>query len=354
MPSKFYFKLPRGGKKVDKDDICDICLENFIDDDSAAVTVCSNDHLFHLDCINQQLQHDNTCPDCKEIITSLKKTKRKNGTITPTEIIERRIGNVRSQQVNNRVDAQGYVNGIYVGENQFNQAMIRAQRIEQGIITLLNTPAQDIQRVQTLQLIDSTLLNADTYSEIDDVLNNIARRNLPNFLEIREMIEVEHQLSMIYNIQPVHRHAYFNRLNTYPVYIIKRIIEMNYRLYDVFPLVITKLKKLVYEINRYRLSRNMPKIIPIDPNARVRVSRPRVSPVRVSRSRVSRPRVSRPVRSLKPCKEGQQRNPDTNRCRKIVQARQSRPRRSQSRRRELKPCKEGQVRNPLTNRCKKV
>ena len=51
MPSKFYFKLPRGGKKVDKDDICDICLENFIDDDSAAVTVCSNDHLFHLDCI---------------------------------------------------------------------------------------------------------------------------------------------------------------------------------------------------------------------------------------------------------------------------------------------------------------
>lgn len=45
---------------------------------------------------------------------------------------------------------------------------------------------------------------------------------------------------------------------------------------------------------------------------------------------------------LKPCKEGQERNPDTNRCRAIAQAD------------SLVPCKAGQERNPETNRCRAV
>ena len=47
--------------------------------------------------------------------------------------------------------------------------------------------------------------------------------------------------------------------------------------------------------------------------------------------------------SLTPCKPGQERNPETNRCRKIASATNS-----------LKPCEEGQERNPETNRCRKV
>ena len=46
---------------------------------------------------------------------------------------------------------------------------------------------------------------------------------------------------------------------------------------------------------------------------------------------------------VKPCKAGYERNPDTNRCRKIVAATN-----------QLKPCKDGYERNPDTNRCRKI
>ena len=45
-----------------------------------------------------------------------------------------------------------------------------------------------------------------------------------------------------------------------------------------------------------------------------------------------------------PCKEGYQRNPQTNRCNKIAAA---------TTKKEPAPCKEGQERNPETGRCKK-
>lgn len=45
--------------------------------------------------------------------------------------------------------------------------------------------------------------------------------------------------------------------------------------------------------------------------------------------------------SLKPCKPGQYRNPQTNRCHSLVSSENG-----------LKACKAGQVRNPATNRCK--
>jgi hypothetical protein len=48
------------------------------------------------------------------------------------------------------------------------------------------------------------------------------------------------------------------------------------------------------------------------------------------------------VATLAPCKEGYERNPLTNRCRKIVTEED-----------ELKPCAEGWERNPETNRCRK-
>jgi hypothetical protein len=47
--------------------------------------------------------------------------------------------------------------------------------------------------------------------------------------------------------------------------------------------------------------------------------------------------------TLTPCKEGQERNPETNRCRSVTGAST-----------ELKPCEPGQERNPETNRCRKV
>ena len=48
--------------------------------------------------------------------------------------------------------------------------------------------------------------------------------------------------------------------------------------------------------------------------------------------------------ALKPCPEGQERNPETNRCRKIKTEEDT----------ALKPCPEGQERNPETNRCRKI
>ncbi len=47
--------------------------------------------------------------------------------------------------------------------------------------------------------------------------------------------------------------------------------------------------------------------------------------------------------TLTPCKPGQERNPETNRCRAVASAES-----------ELKPCAEGQERNPETNRCRKI
>jgi hypothetical protein len=47
--------------------------------------------------------------------------------------------------------------------------------------------------------------------------------------------------------------------------------------------------------------------------------------------------------ALTPCKEGQERNPETNRCRLVATLAN-----------QLTPCKEGQERNPETNRCRNV
>lgn len=47
--------------------------------------------------------------------------------------------------------------------------------------------------------------------------------------------------------------------------------------------------------------------------------------------------------ALKPCGEGEERNPETNRCRQITASTAS-----------LSPCGEGEERNPATNRCRKV
>ena len=47
--------------------------------------------------------------------------------------------------------------------------------------------------------------------------------------------------------------------------------------------------------------------------------------------------------TLKPCAADQYRNPETNRCKKISSSSSS-----------LKPCRSDQERNPETNRCKKV
>jgi hypothetical protein len=49
------------------------------------------------------------------------------------------------------------------------------------------------------------------------------------------------------------------------------------------------------------------------------------------------------IAELVPCREGQERNPDTNRCRSVLAASSG-----------LVPCAAGQERNPETNRCRKV
>ena len=99
------------------------------------------------------------------------------------------------------------------------------------------------------------------------------------------------------------------------------------------------------------------------------------------KKRQSKKRTSRP-KKLKPCPEGKERNPKTNRCKKVTQeedkffnfdkyyktktcpegkernmstnrCRKTCPtERSKSSSRCLKPCKEGKVRNSTTNRCK--
>lgn len=54
-------------------------------------------------------------------------------------------------------------------------------------------------------------------------------------------------------------------------------------------------------------------------------------------------KITSTISSLKPCDSDQERNPETNRCRKI-----------RTTTNELKPCDEGEERNPETNRCRKV
>lgn len=49
------------------------------------------------------------------------------------------------------------------------------------------------------------------------------------------------------------------------------------------------------------------------------------------------------IAQLVPCREGQERNPDTNRCRSVLAASN-----------QLVPCAAGQERNPETNRCRKI
>jgi hypothetical protein len=67
--------------------------------------------------------------------------------------------------------------------------------------------------------------------------------------------------------------------------------------------------------------------------------------------------LTKTKKSLKPCKEGQERNPETNRCRNIKkQTKKTSCKKTarQTKKTELKPCKPGQIRNPATNRCKKM
>lgn len=53
--------------------------------------------------------------------------------------------------------------------------------------------------------------------------------------------------------------------------------------------------------------------------------------------------VAKATDGLKPCREGQYRSEETNRCRSVVSALS-----------DLVPCKEGQARNPATNRCRSI
>ena len=55
------------------------------------------------------------------------------------------------------------------------------------------------------------------------------------------------------------------------------------------------------------------------------------------------------IKDKKPCKPGQARNPETGRCKKVVE-----PTKNAKAIKDKKPCKPGQVRNPETGRCKKV
>ena len=49
---------------------CPICLEEFTDTDDNIVIVCSNEHRFHSECIEDWMSGDNyECPLCKELIT---------------------------------------------------------------------------------------------------------------------------------------------------------------------------------------------------------------------------------------------------------------------------------------------
>ena len=62
------------------------------------------------------------------------------------------------------------------------------------------------------------------------------------------------------------------------------------------------------------------------------------------------------IKDKKPCKPGQVRNPETGRCKKVVEpTKNAVQERSKAKTiKDKKPCKPGQVRNPETGRCKKV
>ncbi len=73
---------------------------------------------------------------------------------------------------------------------------------------------------------------------------------------------------------------------------------------------------------------------------------------------VQKPLVQKPL-VQKPCPEGKERNPETNRCRKIVQAKADHAKADHKSikptlKKVLKPCPEGKERNPETNRCRKI
>ena len=55
------------------------------------------------------------------------------------------------------------------------------------------------------------------------------------------------------------------------------------------------------------------------------------------------------IKDKKPCRPGQVRNPETGRCKKVVESTKN-----AKAIKDKKPCKPGQVRNPETGRCKKV
>jgi hypothetical protein len=75
-------------------------------------------------------------------------------------------------------------------------------------------------------------------------------------------------------------------------------------------------------------------------------SKQQIEPTSPKKQPVSEKRSSKKPRELKPCKEGQIRNPKTNRC-----ISEKGRRRASPAIKILRPCKEGQIRNPKTDRC---
>ena len=53
-------------EKNNENDICSICLENFIKKDKIITLGC--DHYYHVECITNWLKKDETCPLCREIL----------------------------------------------------------------------------------------------------------------------------------------------------------------------------------------------------------------------------------------------------------------------------------------------
>jgi hypothetical protein len=92
---------------------------------------------------------------------------------------------------------------------------------------------------------------------------------------------------------------------------------------------------------------NLPSVFPPPPESLVKVSSSNLTPCKEGQYRSEETNRCRNLATaaggLAPCDVGQERNPETNRCRKIASLAS-----------QLTPCKEGQERNPETNRCRNV
>jgi hypothetical protein len=92
---------------------------------------------------------------------------------------------------------------------------------------------------------------------------------------------------------------------------------------------------------------NVPSVFVLPPEKQKKSSEKSLVPCKDGQYRSEETNRCRSIASaastLTPCKEGQERNPETNRCRSVKGAST-----------ELTPCKPGQERNPETNRCRKV